>query len=90
LLYTTPENPGGTTISVSRTAGNNGLGFNGEMGGRRFDMAVSLADCSDGMSERTYPFTVTLSFGAEQRGGCGWTAARPFRAAAPSGDASPH
>jgi uncharacterized membrane protein len=78
LTYTTPENPDGTTLPVQRFAGNNGLAFNGAMGDQPFDMAVTHAPCGDGMSDRTYPFTVTLRISGEVRQGCGWTDAKPF------------
>jgi uncharacterized membrane protein len=78
LTYTTPENIDGTTFPVQRRAGNNGLSLTGTLDGRRFDVAVSEAPCSDGMSDRTYPFTVTLRIGEETRNGCGWTDRRGF------------
>jgi uncharacterized membrane protein len=78
LTYTTPENPKGSAVEVRRFAGNNGLAFSGELGGRAFDMAVTEARCSDGMSDRTYPFTVTLQVAGESRNGCGWTETRKF------------
>lgn len=78
LVYTTPEEPDGTTVRVERFAGNNGLGFSGELENRRFDMAVTPGRCSDGMSDRTYPFIVTLRIGDEVRNGCGWTGDMPF------------
>ncbi|MCL4673374.1 MAG: hypothetical protein KJZ64_10655 [Sphingomonadaceae bacterium] len=78
LTYSTPENPDGTTITVSRFAGNSGLGLSGTMEGAKFDLVVTLGECSDGMSDRTYPFTVTLQLGEETRTGCAWTSAHPF------------
>lgn len=81
LTYTTPENPQGTHIAVSRFAGNNGLSLSGKLGGQGFDMAVTQAPCSDGMSDRTYPFTVSLRIGGEERSGCAWTDKRPFSGA---------
>lgn len=78
LIYTTPENPDGTTLPVERFSGNNGLSFNGAMGDQSFDMAITHAACSDGMSDRTYPFTVTLRLAGEVRQGCGWTDTKPF------------
>jgi uncharacterized membrane protein len=78
LRYETLENPKGTTITVRRFAGNNGLAFTGTLAGAAFDMAVTEAPCSDGMSDRAYPFTVTLTVGDEMRSGCGWTEARKF------------
>jgi uncharacterized membrane protein len=81
LTYTTPEDPAGATIPVQRFAGNNGLAFTGHLRERGFDMAVTEAPCGDGMSDRTYPFTVTLRIGGEVRNGCGWTDRRSFEGA---------
>jgi uncharacterized membrane protein len=78
LQYETLENPDGTAVTVRRFAGNNGLAFTGTLDGAAFDMAVTEAPCSDGMSDRTYPFTVTLTVKGEMRSGCGWTDARKF------------
>ena len=49
--------------SPSRFAGRGGLSYSGTIDGRSFDMAVTPAECSDGMSDRTYPFVVTLRIG---------------------------
>ncbi|WP_338447412.1 hypothetical protein V5F89_06410 [Pelagerythrobacter marensis] len=84
LTYSTPENIDGTTIAVERFAGNNGLGYSGSLDGQPFDMTVTPGECSDGMSDRTYPFTVTLRIGEEQRHGCAWSEDTPF-----SGPANP-
>lgn len=78
LTYSTPENIDGSIIQVQRFAGNNGLSFSGVLDGASFDMAITPGECSDGMSDRTYPFTVTLEVGGEQRRGCAWTDGRPF------------
>ena len=78
LTYSTPENQAGVAIAVRRFAGNAGLGFSGTLDGRPFDMTVTPGACSDGMSERSYPFTVTLRLGDEQRQGCAWTDRQPF------------
>lgn len=78
LTYSTPENPDGTTISVTRFDGNSGLGLSGKLGSAAFDMTVTIGACSDGMSDREYPFTVTLRIGRETRTGCAWTTAHPF------------
>lgn len=77
-LYTTPENQAGASFEVERFAGNNGLGFTGMLDGSPFDLTVTPGECSDGMSDRTYPYTVTLLIGEEQRQGCAWTDAQPF------------
>lgn len=78
LTYSTPEDPEGTAIAVERFEGRGGLAYSGSLDGADFEMAVTPLECSDGMSDRTYPFTITLQIGAEQRNGCGWTERRPF------------
>jgi uncharacterized membrane protein len=78
LTYTTPENIDGTRIEVERFAGRGGLSYSGTLGEARFDMTVTELACSDGMSDRTYPFTVTLAIGEETRTGCAWSERHPF------------
>lgn len=84
FTYTTPENQAGEAIAVKRFAGNSGLGFSGTRGGRPLDLMITRGTCSDGMSDRTYPYTATLKLDAEQRSGCAWTDRQPF-----SGPANP-
>jgi uncharacterized membrane protein len=79
LTYSTPENQDGATIPVERFAGRNGLSFNGELDGGDFIMAVTPGTCSDGMSDRVYPFAVILRIGGETRNGCAWSDAHPFK-----------
>ena len=83
-LYTTPENQPGTRFAVTRFAGNNGLGFSGELDGRAFTATLTPGDCSDGMSDRTFPFVATIALGEETLRGCGYTTSQPF-----TGDAAP-
>jgi uncharacterized membrane protein len=78
LTYTTPEHLDGVAIPVERFAGRGGLSFAGSLDGARFEMTVTPLECGDGMSERTYPFTVTLKIGEDMRSGCGWTERQPF------------
>lgn len=78
LTYTTPENIDGTAIAVERFAGRNGLSFSGTLEDASFDMMITPGECSDAMSDRTYPFTVTLRIGEEVRNGCAWTDTQPF------------
>lgn len=72
LTWSTPENIDGEHIAVTRFAGRGGLTFSGTLGGQQFDMALTPGDCSDGMSDRTYPFTATVKLGAQQLSGCAW------------------
>ena len=76
--YSTPENIDGTPIAVSRFAGRGGVSFSGELDGRSVDLAVTPGECSDGMSDRTYPFVATLKLGEETRNGCAWTDAQMY------------
>ncbi|TMM46720.1 COG3650 family protein [Qipengyuania marisflavi] len=76
--YNTPENIDGTRFMVKRFAGNNGVSFSGQLDGARFDLIATPGECSDGMSDRSYPFVVTLMIGKDRREGCGYTDAQPF------------
>ena len=78
LTYSTPENIDGEEISVTRFAGNGGLGISGELSGAPFNLAITPGECSDTMSDRSYPFTATLTIGEEQRNGCAYTASQMF------------
>lgn len=78
LTYTTPENQPGAHIDVKRFAGRHGLGFSGTLESQVFDMTITPGTCSDGMSDRSFPFTTTLKLGEEVREGCAWTDAQPF------------
>jgi len=78
LVYSTPENQEGTEIEVDRFAGRGGVAFSGALEGAQFEMMVTPLSCSDGMSDRTYPFTVTLEIGEETRNGCAWSEQHPF------------
>ena len=78
LTYTTPENPDGAKITVERFAGRGGLSYTGSLEGDDFELTVTPLECSDGMSDRGYPFTVTLKIADEVRNGCGWTERQPF------------
>jgi uncharacterized membrane protein len=78
LVYKTPEDIEGRRIAVERFAGNNGVSFSGELDDAPFVMMVTPGTCSDGMSDRTYPFTVTLMVKGEQRSGCAHTTSQPF------------
>ncbi len=76
--WTTPDNPDGTAFPVSRFAGNNGLGFSGTLDGKPFTATLTPGECSDGMSDRRYPFVATIALGGETLQGCGYTTMQPF------------
>ncbi|OYX63563.1 MAG: hypothetical protein B7Y88_12340 [Sphingomonadales bacterium 32-64-17] len=77
LTYTTPENIDGTTIAVSRFAGRGGVTWSGTLDGQSFDLMVTPGKCSDGMSDKSYPFVATLQLGTQQLEGCAWRASYP-------------
>lgn len=78
LTYSTPDDPDGAEIAVTRFAGRGGVSWSGTHQGGRLVLAVTPGECSDGMSDRTYPFVATLEVGGEQRSGCAWTDRQPF------------
>ena len=82
--YSSPENLNGEAFAVSRFAGNNGLGFTGELNGEPITITVTPGECSDQMSDRDYPFVSTVAWGDRLLNGCGYTDAQPF-----TGDEAP-
>ena len=78
LKYSTPEDQDGTVIAVERFAGRGGISYSGLLDGADFEMTITPLECSDGMSDRTYPFTVTLEIGEDKRNGCAWSEQHPF------------
>jgi uncharacterized membrane protein len=82
--YANPDHPEGYDFAVSRFAGNNGLGFSGMMEGLSVTITLTPGQCSDGMSDRNYPYVATIALGEETLRGCGYTTGQPF-----TGDAAP-
>jgi uncharacterized membrane protein len=78
LTYKTPDDQEGAMVVVDRFAGRNGVSFSGDLDHMPFVLAVTPGKCSDGMSDRSYPFTATLQVRGQQRQGCAWTSKRPF------------
>lgn len=76
--YSAPENLEGTNFDVDRFAGNNGLGFSGSMDDQPVQITITPGECSDFMSERTYPYTATVAIGERTLLGCGYTSDEPF------------
>lgn len=76
--YSTPDNATGDRYAVKRFAGLNGLGFSATEPGRAVDIVITAAPCSDGMSDRRFPFTAIVQIGGQSRQGCGWTDRQPY------------
>lgn len=77
-VWTTPERQPGTVFTVTRFAGNGGLGFSGTLDGKPLTATLTPGQCSDGMSDSRYPFVATIAFGGETFAGCGYTTRQPF------------
>nr|WP_298930513.1 hypothetical protein [uncultured Erythrobacter sp.] len=77
--YTTPEDIEGTRAVVTRFAGNNGLGFSGELDDAPLQIALTPGTCNDTMSDNLYPYTATVSWGDQTLMGCGYTSDEPIQ-----------
>ncbi|MBA4082297.1 MAG: hypothetical protein C0496_13665 [Erythrobacter sp.] len=77
-LWTTPDNQPGTPLALERFAGNGGLGFTGTLGGKPLTATLTPGQCSDGMSDRSFPFVATIALGGETLQGCGYTDTQKF------------
>ncbi|QDH35866.1 hypothetical protein [Porphyrobacter sp. YT40] len=77
-LWTTPDNQPGTRFAAQRFAGNGGLGFSGTLDGKPLTATLTPGECSDGMSDRRFPFVATIALGGETWEGCGYTDRQPF------------
>jgi len=78
MTYETPEKPAGERITVARFAGRGGLSYSGTLASANLTMTITPGSCSDGMSDRRFPFTVTLQIGDALRNGCAYSDAHPF------------
>lgn len=72
VTYSHPEDQAGTRIWTRHAAGPGGGGtWEAALGGRRFALTIRPAPgCSDGMSDRRYPFAADLVVNGERRTGC--------------------
>lgn len=71
VTYSTPEDQKGTRIWTRFESGPNGPVWNGAFGGKRFQLYVQpRPNCSDGMSDKSYPLEARLIVQGEQRQGC--------------------
>lgn len=84
LTYSTPEELEGQSTHITKFAGNSGLAFHGTLDAQPLDLVITRGACSDGMSDRSYPFTATMQLGEEQLEGCAWSDNHPF-----TGDPAP-
>ncbi|MGE3690121.1 MAG: COG3650 family protein [Novosphingobium sp.] len=86
MVLAWPENEKGVAVRVARRQIGNRLVFAGTlirhphfMSAGRFTITLVRASCSDGMSDRTFPYDVTIASGGTRTTGCAYTARRPYR-----------
>lgn len=72
LGYRDIEMPQERTIAVSRQASANQLVLTGTLDGRPLRATFSAGQCSDGMSDRKYPYALTLNLGERTLNGCAY------------------
>lgn len=71
VTYSHPGDQKGTRIWARFASGPDGGIWTGALGGRPFRLVTrSQEGCSDGMSDKRYPFAVELVVGGERRTGC--------------------
>ena len=70
LTYSTPDFPAGAKITVARRAGPDFVEFTGTLDGKPLTLRVIAGPCSDGMSDRVYPYAVTREIGPDMERGC--------------------
>ena len=81
-----PDNERGVRIQVVRRQVGRSIVYTGRLANHphflprgSFTMTVIREKCSDGMSDRIFPFDVTIVAGSSRAVGCGWTARHPYR-----------
>lgn len=70
LTYTTPENQAGVTVPVIRQDGAENALFTATLAGQPLQLLITPGACSDGMSDKTYPWTVEKTLGDDSVDGC--------------------
>lgn len=74
LRYMTPENQQGEQADLVREqAPLEETAITAELGERDLILTGRIEECSDGMSDRVYPYTVTLRLGDQTMQGCART-----------------
>lgn len=71
VTYSHPDDQQGTRVWTRYAAGPQGGTWSGALDGHPFTLRTrAQPGCSDGMSDRRYPFAVDLTIGGEQQSGC--------------------
>ncbi len=70
LTWKTPELPGGKQLTAERSDHVEGATFTGKDGNQDFSLDITMARCSDNMSDRIYDFSATWVEGDQRMTGC--------------------
>ena len=71
ITYSHPDDQDGTRVWTRYSGSGGGSSWSGALDGRPFILRVrAQPKCSDGMSDRRYPYAVDLTVGGEKRTGC--------------------
>lgn len=70
LVWSTPEQPNGLTVPVTRRDEGGVATYNGVIADQPLTLEVRRETCSDGMSDRVYPLSVKRRLGADSQQGC--------------------
>lgn len=70
LVYSTPENQPGLELGATRTDTATDIAFRGKDGDRDFVLIITPGRCDDTMSDETFDYTATFSYGERQMTGC--------------------
>jgi len=78
LAWSSMETPDPRRAAISRQERDGVLVVTGVLDGRSVRGEFRKAACSDGMSDRRYPFALSLSIGQERFSGCAYPAGMKF------------
>lgn len=70
LTYSTPDDPAGTVITVTRRGEGVAATYSGALADQPFALEIAPGPCSDGMSDHVYPLHAVRTIGADRKDGC--------------------
>lgn len=70
IRYSTPDDPAGRAGQVTRVSEDGTLTLTGRLGQSAIAARLRRESCSDGMSDRTYAYTVQIELAGQRLNGC--------------------
>jgi len=77
LGFREPDQASARTGSARRSLGDGGLQLAGTLAGETLRATIVAGRCSDGMSDRVYPYTASVRIGERLLSGCAWPTDNP-------------